>query len=97
MSAPRASSITFGSEPGCGRHPGNNGRPPGDKLSPFIKLSRRGKTVLFVDRTASAVVPTFLRNTQPRLRGAFFPPLNFLRREPPPSQSLKESPGCAGG
>jgi hypothetical protein len=38
------------------------------------------------DRTAYAgfdVPPT-----QPRLGGAFFAPLDFLRREPPPGQSL---------
>jgi hypothetical protein len=64
----------------------------GINYSPFIKLSRRGKTVLFVDRTAYAVVPTFLRKHSAPLRGAFFPPLDFLRREPPPVSESCTSP-----
>src|SRR5215831_4460152 len=48
------------------------GRAPGDKLSPFIKLSRRGKTVLFVDGTAYAVVRRSSVTLSPAYAGFFF-------------------------
>src|SRR5262249_27190711 len=41
--------------------------------------------------------PTFLRNTQPRSRGAFFSLLDFLRREPPPRRSLNPESSAGVG
>ena len=59
--------------------PGNSNRKIG-RLVNLVRFSSchvEGRRSYLSNRTAFAVVPTFLRNTQPRLRGAFFLSLRF--------------------